>query len=391
MKDEPPHADKKRRDSEKGAEETKHSRVGIKGFYLTKRRTASAGTFARDADDRSMRPTTADTLVAHEERDIPCPDDEKAGVTAESVRAIGGDTADTTTSGPALETHKISSSSLSRQNQKALSRKISQTPETIVNLNLDTDYPVHPYDDYNPDNGNNNADDEILEVPRGREGRLWISANGSSPVSSPVSGTGRGQSSTPPRTISPRSSILSPISPALNIPLPHSPNNSQQPGSRPRPRTAPTVSTATVTISPSPLASAPSSRPGTGDSSGPIRHHRLDSIRDPTSTVPPHGHHRTPTRDSSPSRSVRFVDYVDGERGHVGPFGPVGGSSGNANDNEGRIVTVVDIPPPLPSRSSSFNKIGNGGRNLAGGLEGEEPSVSASSGSVVTMSRPPTR
>jgi len=272
------------------------------------------------------------------------------------------------------------------QTQEAPSRMISQTPDNTVNLNLDTDYPVH--DDYDFDDGNNNADNEILEVPRGRENNFRMSTNrlprtmsGSSLASDPVLGMGRiprGLSSTPPSTISPRSSILPPIFPSPNIPLSHSPHS--QPGSRSRPRTAP-----------SHLASVPTSRPGTGDSTGSIRHYRLDSIR---GTTIPHGHvqgHRTPpTRDSSPSRSVRFVDYVDGESGHVGPFGSVSGSSGNGNDNEGKKVPVVDIPTPLPtnslssSRSSSFYRDGNG-RTLVGCVEGEGPAVSApASGSIVT-------
>ena len=354
LNDEPSHADKKRRDLEKRIEETGHSmKVGVMGLHLGKRRTASA----RDADDKTMRPTTADTLVAHDERDKRYPAESGSGLT------IGG-TGDT--SGPPLETqeHKITSSSLGRfppQNQEGLSRKILQTPDNTVDLNLDSDYPVHLYDDSDSDDGNNNADNEILEVPRGRKGRLAMSRNGL------PSG-----SSTPSPTISPRSSILYPISPSLNIPLSHPPNS--QSGSHSRPRTAPT---ATTTIFSSPLASssAPASRPGTGDSTGPIRHHRLDSIR---GTTIPHGHvqgHRTPpTRDSSPSRSVRFVDNVGGESGQIG----------NGNDSEGRKMTVVDIRPPLPSRSSSFYRNGN--------VEGEEPAVSTF-GSVATTvaSRPPTR
>ena len=368
---------KKRHDEEMG-----HStRVGALGFHLGKRRTAGA-TSARDPDDRTMRPTTADTLVAHEEGDYP---EEKADdAAAESGPGLAmGDTADTT--GPAaVETrgHKIrSSSSLSHfppQNHEALSRrKISQKPDTTtVNLNnLDT---TDLYDDYNSadnsKNNNNNADNEILEVPRGREGHglgMSITTNrlppafrrtmsASSLVSGPVSGMGRmatrGLSSTTspptPPPISPRSSssILPPIFPSLNtIPLSHSPHS--QPGSRSRPRTAPTTGFMDTTIlSPSsPLVltnntTTTTSRPGTGDSAtGSIRHHRLDSIRGRTVINIPHGHiqgHRsTPptTRDSSPSRSVRFVDYVDGESGHVGPFGPVvGGSGGGGNDNEGR-------------------------------------------------------
>ena len=414
MIDGPPHADKKRRDLKKGTEEMENSmRDEVKGFHLGKRRTAGATT-AKDADNRTTRPPTADTLVAHEERDEssvldPIYYSEKADVAAESGPGQSmGDTADTTTSGP-LETqeHKIRSSSFNRllpQKQEALSRRITQTPDTTVNLNLDTDYPVHLYDDYDSDNGNN-ADNEILEVPRGREGRLGMSTNelrpafrrtmsGSSLVSGPVLGTGRiaeiprGLSSTPSPPLSPRSSILLP---SLNIPHSYSPHS--QPGSRSRPRTAPTVSMTTTTMSPSPLAPVSTSRPGTGDSTGSIRHHRLDSIR---STTIPHGHvkgHRTPpTRDSSPSRSVRFVDYVDGECGHVGPFGPVGGSSGNGNDNEGRKVPVLDIPPLLSSRSSSFYR---DGRTLVGSPaegEGLASAVTASSSAATTVaSRPPTR
>jgi hypothetical protein len=373
VNDEPPHSDKKGRDLEKGDDETGHLvRIGVMGRHLGKRRTAGA----TSADDKTTRPLTADTLVAHEE---PCRE-ENAGVAAE----------------PGPE-HKMSSSSLSRlpyQNQKALSRKISQTPDTTVNLNLDTDYPVPLYDDYDSDDGNDN---EILEVPRGREGRPRMSTkglpSGSSLVSSPVLGRmaefPRGLPSTPPRTISPRSSILSPISPSLKTPLPPSPNS--PPGSRSRPWTAPSAftGTATTTISPSPLASAPPSRPGTGDSTGPIRHHRLDSIR--STTVPSRhvqGHRTPPTRDSSPSRSVRFVDYVDGESGHVGLFG----GNSNRNDNEGRTVAVVDIPPPLSSRSSSFYN-GNGRTLVGSPVEGEEQPAMLASDSVATRvaSRPPTR
>jgi hypothetical protein len=376
MMDDLPHAGKKSRD--KGTEETVG--VGVLGFHLGKRHTAAV----RDADDRTTRPTTADTLVAHEERE------EKAGIAADSG-AIE-DTAHTTASGRAQE-HKTKPSSLNRfppQNEETLSRKISQTP---VNLNLETDYPVHLYDD---DYDSDNADNEIQEVPRGREGLVGMSTNRLPSGSSLVS-LGIGRMAEIPRRLS--STPPPPISPSSNIPLPHSPTS--QLGSRSRPRTAPnhtapSAFTATTTISPSPLASAPVSRPGTGDSAGPIRHHRLDSIR---GTTIPHKHvqgHRTPptTRDSSPSRSVRFVDYVDGESGHVGPFGPVAGSSGN--DDEGRVVTVVDIPPPTPSRSNSFNRHSRNGRTLVGGgLEGEEGSAvsPASGGSVPTTvaSRPPTR
>ena len=432
MIDEPPHASKERHDLEKrgGEEKGRPMRVGVMGFHLGKRRTAGV-TSSRDADDsRTMRPTTADTLVAHEERDV----EGKAGVSAaESGPGLAmGDTADSTTaSGPAQE-NKIRStrSSLIRlppQAQETPSRMISQTPDNTVNLNLDTDYyPIHDDCDFDNDGTNNNheADNEILEVPRGREDNrhLRMSTNGlprtmsgsSSLVSDPVLGTGRISSSStpppPPTNISPRSSsILPPIFPSPNIPLSHSPHSQLVPGSRSRPRTAPTTTTSSSTgfmstAPSSPLASVPPSRPGTGDSStGSIRHHRLDSIRGAATSIPHghvQGHHRStppPTRDSSPSRSVRFVDYVDGESGHVGPFGPViSGSSGNGNgnqDNEGKKMPVVDIPAatPLPSslsnssRSSSF--YGNG-RTLLGGMEGEGlgPAVSAPA-----TTRPPTR
>ena len=186
MTDESPHADKRRRDLEKGAEEMGDSmRDGVKGFHLGKRRTIGAAS-ARDADDKMTRPTTADTLVAHEEKDLPLVLDaiyypeENAGVAAELGVAMG-DTADMTASRPPLETqeHKIRSSVLSclpPQNQEACSGRITQTPGTPLNLNLDTDYPVHICDNY--DSGNvNKADNEILEVPREREGRLGMSTN----------------------------------------------------------------------------------------------------------------------------------------------------------------------------------------------------------------------
>jgi len=302
--DEPPHARTNRRDS---------MGVGVTGFHFGKRRAGA--TFDRDADDRTMRPTTADTLVAHEEKDAIYYPEANAGVAAQMR-----DTADTTLG---------SAQSLPPQNQEALSRRITQTPDTTVNLNLDTDYPVHLYDDYDSDNGNNNADNEILEVPRGHA--VFRRMSGSSLVSDPVlrmAEIPKRLSSTPPPIISPRPSILLPIFPSPNIPLSYPP-----PGSRSRPRTAPSGFT-----NPSPLASVPPSRPGTGDSA--IRHHRLDSIR---STAIPHGHvqgHRTPpTRESSPSRSVRFVDNVDGESGHVG------GSSGNGTDDES--ATVRGYPSPV--------------------------------------------
>ena len=185
------------------------------GLHLGKRRTAGA----MSADDTTMRPppVTADTLVAHEERNKPWPE-EKAGVAAESGQ---------------IRRWESSLSRFPPQNQKALSRKISQTPDTTVNLNLDADYPIHLYDDYDSDDGNNNTDNEILEVLRGCEGHSGMSTNGLPSTSSLVSsGMGRmveiprGLSPTPP-TISPYSSILSP---SLNTPLSPSPNS--PPGSR---------------------------------------------------------------------------------------------------------------------------------------------------------------
>ena len=386
---------KKRRD--KGDEGTGH---GVLGFHLGKKRTT--------------RPTTADTLVAapHDEKD----NEEKPGILLESSRP---DTADTTAS--ALEQPQ--------NEEEPPSRRISWTPQPL-NLNSDdADYPVHLYDDDDSDNnnGNDNDNNEIQEVPRGREGRGRFGMSTSSsrlPSGSSLVSLGMGRmaenprrlSSTPPPPPPISPILLTPISSSMNIPsLPNS-SNSTGGGTRSRPRTAPTTTTATTTISPSPLAaaSAPASRPGTGDSTvgvGPIRHHRLDSIRGAAAATIPHhiqGHRTPPTRDSSPSRSVRFVDYVDGESGHVGPLGPVAGNSSSGgggvggggnlpvNDNEGRVVTVVEIPPPTPSRSSSFTKKNtrNGRTLVGGGLEGEEePDVSESvsgSGSVPT-SRPPTR
>jgi hypothetical protein len=58
-----------------------------------------------------------------------------------------------------------------------------------------------------------------------------------------------------------------------------SPSPNSSPVSRSWPGTALTAFTTVRTISPPPLASAPASRPGTGDSTGSISHHRLHSIR----------------------------------------------------------------------------------------------------------------
>ena len=73
----------------------------------------------------------------------PC-HEEKTGVAVESGP---GDTAYTAASGPL---------------------------EHTTNLDTDSDYPVHLYDDYDSDNGNKNADNE---VPR-RKGHLGMSING---------------------------------------------------------------------------------------------------------------------------------------------------------------------------------------------------------------------
>ena len=50
-------------------------RVEVMGFHLGKKRSAGA----TSASDRTTRPTTADTLVAHDEGD-----EEKAGVAPDS-------------------------------------------------------------------------------------------------------------------------------------------------------------------------------------------------------------------------------------------------------------------------------------------------------------------
>ena len=314
-----------------------------KGLHLGRRRTAGTAS-ARDTDNRTMRPTTADTLVA---KDGPWVSDAshypaEGGVSAASQPDLAmGDNGE-----PTLGERMISSSSRRlphSPSQQEISldgnhrpRTITQTspPDTAVNLNFDTDHPVQIYDDYDSDVGNNNANNEIMEVPRGREGSqpaLRRTMSGPSLVSSPELGIG-GRSETPrgpsPPAISSRSPILPPIFPSPNIPHSYSPQSQLY---RTRPRTAPatptSMITATTTIagySPSPLASVSTSIPGAGDSTGSIRHHRLDFIRasDTTTTAPAHGHrpgYRTPpTRDSSPSRSVRFADDVDGESGHVG-------------------------------------------------------------------------
>jgi hypothetical protein len=201
---------KKRRDLEKGDR--------AKGFHLGKRRAAGT-TSARDADDRTMRPTTADTLVAHEVED------------KDGVAAADSGPGDTAASGSAR------SSSLSRlppQNPGfLLSRRIIQPPDpTTVNLNLDTDH--HHYDDYDSDH-----DNEIVEVVRGREGHLGMSANKLRPafrrtILGPVGriATEMSRGPTPPpsttttTTIFPRSSsILPPIFLSPNIPLSYSPHN----------------------------------------------------------------------------------------------------------------------------------------------------------------------
>ena len=84
------------------------------------------------------------------------------------------------------------------------------------------------------------------------------------------------------------------------------------------------------------ISTARSSRPGTADSS--LRNHRLDSIR---------ALHGSSTRDSSPSRSVRFVD----EEGRAGSRSILTDPSGRTfGDNpvpeEGGSVTPPSILEP---------------------------------------------
>ena len=100
-----------------------------------------------------------------------------------------------------------------------------------------------------------------------------------------------------------------------------------------------------------------STRPGTGDSS--LRNHRVDSIR-ALHSIPP-------TRESSPSRSVRFADsnnalgaYV--KRGSTG-LGDVSG--GDTSNNSGSASPVVSplasvqasrAPSPIPSPGMTDQK-----------------------------------
>jgi len=392
---------RKLHEPERGAEEVGHSmRDGVwRTFNLGRRRggdSGDGGIAARGGGEevemenrtRMRRPTTADTLVADENIDgHPAPDGsryprEEGDVAASASTptpapgpVIGGDTGDTTAAAPVESDssaeaprerrHKRRSRSLTRlpsridQNQQAFlggnrhPLKITPTdPPDTVNLNLDTDDPVQFYDDYDYDVANaSNADNKITEVPRGRKGRL-------------------GMTTTMPRTMSGSSlipsSALLPAFSSPTMPLQYSPH--LPPASYSRPRTAPTSpTTPTTTISPSttPVVSIPNSRPATADGNGSIRHHRLDSILASSTTHLRQGHLRTPTRESSPSRSVRFIDYVDGESGYVGPSGPVRDSNGGGSTgNGGRTVLTVEIPPP-PSRSYSFSKDKDGnGRSM---------------------------
>ena len=323
-----PHASKRNRDLERGSEEIGHSmRDNVYRSLHLGRRLATGAASATDSDDRTTRPTTADTLVAHEEYDEPWVSDASRYPEDGGVSGPGLDTRDTIASaqgedkrGFSLSMHLPPSQGQQEapldENNRSGTTQATHTspPDTTVNLNL---YPVRVHNDSNV--GNNNADNEIVEVPRGRKGRPGMlppafrrTISGFSLVSS---GMGRSETSRIPG----RSSIP-PIFPPPNMPLTYSPHS--QP-SRARQRTAPPTPTSMVETTvvanypPSSPTFVPTSRPGTAESVGSIRHHRLDSIRAST-----HGHgrgHRTPpTRDSSPSRSVRFVDGVDGETGHVG-------------------------------------------------------------------------
>ena len=296
-----------------------------RSLHLGRRRTAGAAS-VRGSDDRTGRPTTADTLVAHE--DEPRVPDASHYHEEGGVLDIGGPRASAQGEG---RTKRTSSSSmlLPYKGQKEVPLDENQhsgmithpsPPGMTVNFNLDTDYPLQIQDDYDSDAGNNNsANDEIKEVPRGR---FEILRNGL-PLPPTVRRTKSGsslvgRSESPRRRSSPAISDRSPVFPSLIIPLSYSPRSHR---SRTRPQTAP--ATPTSLYPPSPLAFVPPSRPGTADSIGSIRHHRLDFIRASDATTHGHGQaHRTPsTGDSSPSRSVRFVDYVDGETGHVETFG----------------------------------------------------------------------
>ena len=421
--------DRKPHELERGAEEIGDSmRDGVwRTFNLGRRRDSSFGgggipvsSPARGGGNevgmenrtRMSRPTTADTLVADENIDGVSDEShysQEEGDTSTPELApgpaIGGDMGDTTAAAPVASD---SSAQAPRERRDETSSSVTRLPSRIgqnqqfplggnrhplkittigppdnVNLNLDTGYPVQSNDNYDSDAANaSNANNEIIEVPRGREGRLVMNQNtttmprtmsGSSLTLNPRLGMGRmsvgtttptGLSSTPP--ISPCSSSILPTFPSPTVPLQYSPH--PPPASHSRPRTAPTSPTTSTTtsLSTAPPASTPISRPATADSNSPIRRHRLDSIL-ANSTA--HIRQRTLTRESS----VRFVDYVDGESGYVGPLGPVrdsdGGDSGSNGSNGspgngGRTVLVVEIPPP-PPRSYSFSKDKDGnGRTL---------------------------
>ena len=330
------------------------------------------------------RPTTADTLVASEDMEGSCVSDacqdEESGV-IRSGPAIGGDAATTTPQ----------------------ERRNPINPPDAINLNLDADdpHPIQTFDDYNA-SPSNAADNEITEVPRGRRERININNNTRiRPLSRTMSGSSLILTTTTPRigmegsslagTITPpRGLNSSPLPTTMISPLPPIFPYSPPPAtSRSRPMTAPTMTMTTTTIAsstsyppapppPPPLPSL-TSRPRTADNS--IQHHRLDSIRatsgTTTTTVHRQGHHRTPprTRESSPSRSVRFVD----------------GGSGSGSGS-GKTVLVVEIPPPtpssIPSRSSSFYRDRQDGRTT---LVVDKEEGSRSLNATVSTSRPPTR
>ena len=336
-------AGKKLHKLERGAQEIGHSmRDGVlRSFHL--------GGRGNDEDemqiemgqrDRTTRPTTADTLVADENRGVH--HSEELSAQAAISGAESAHTGDTTAA--AVPTTSVPAGPPSRKNRNrrrssSLTRLPSQNRQETsldgnhhtVNLNLDTDA------------ANKNGDSGIIQDPRRREGRLGLPVFRRT-MSSPRLGMGR----TPTR-----------------------------------PGTAPTSPTTWTTgYPPLPIPS----RPGTADSTVSIQHHRLDSIR---------ANGSRPTRDSSPSRSVRFVV---GENG--GPIGNVVvGASGISTVNGNNRGRKVDVPPPLPqapilSRSSSFyrERDGNGRTAVDNLIEEGGPDLNVGSGSDSRFaSRPPTR
>ena len=390
-------------ESERGANEMMigHSiRDGSVWRSLGFGRRRAGDTEELEMGKNGTRPTTADTLVASEDMEGSyasdgCQDEESGVIRSGPV--IGGDAAAAA----------------------AMERRNPINPPDAINLNLDADDPIQTFDNYNAAAAaaSNAADNEIIEVPRGRRERINITNNTRiGPLSRTRSGSslmlttpriGMERSSlagtiTPPRGLNSSplpTTIISPLPPIF----PYSPP--PPPASRSRPRTAPTMTTTTTTniasstsyppVPPPPLPSL-GSRPSTADNS--IRHHRLDSIRatsgttgttttttttttsSPTVHRPGH-HHRTPprTRESSPSRSVRFVD---------------GESGGGGGSGSGKTVLVVEIPPPtpsIPSRSSSFYRDRDRQEGRTTWVQVDKEEGSRTLNATVSKSRPPTR